>query len=47
MDERDFGVGAQILRALDLHKIKLITKKPLKRAGIKGYGIEITGHHSI
>lgn len=47
MDERDFGVGAQILRALGLKKIKLITKTPLKRAGIKGYGIEITGHHSI
>lgn len=47
MDERDFGIGAQILRALDLHKIKLLTNKPLKRAGIKGYGIEITGHQSI
>jgi 3,4-dihydroxy 2-butanone 4-phosphate synthase / GTP cyclohydrolase II len=47
MDERDFGVGAQILRALNLKNIKLITNKPLKRAGLEGYGIEINGHQSI
>lgn len=41
MDGRDYGVGAQILRALGLNKIKLLTNKPMKRVGIKGYGLEI------
>lgn len=41
MDEKDYGVGAQILRALGLHKIVLISNHPTKRVGIKGYGIEI------
>lgn len=41
MDERDYGVGAQILRDLGIHKIKLITNNPKKRAGLKGYGLEI------
>jgi 3,4-dihydroxy 2-butanone 4-phosphate synthase/GTP cyclohydrolase II len=41
MDERDYGVGAQILRALDVTKIKLISNNPKKRAGLMGYGIEI------
>ncbi len=41
-DERDYGVGAQILRELGLGKIKLITNNPVKRAGLEGYGIEIT-----
>ena len=40
-DERDYGVGAQILRNLGLKKIKLITNNPRKRAGLEGYGIEI------
>lgn len=47
MDSKDFGVGAQILRELGLHKIKIITDKPIKRAGLEGYGIEIIGNHSI
>lgn len=41
MDERDFGVGAQILRDLDVRKIRLITNNPKKRAGLEGYGIHI------
>ncbi|MBA2250416.1 MAG: bifunctional 3,4-dihydroxy-2-butanone-4-phosphate synthase/GTP cyclohydrolase II [Chitinophagaceae bacterium] len=41
MDERDYGVGAQILRYLDVTKIKLISNNPRKRAGLLGYGLEI------
>jgi 3,4-dihydroxy 2-butanone 4-phosphate synthase/GTP cyclohydrolase II len=40
-DERDYGVGAQILRSLNVSKIKLITNNPKKRAGLNGYGLEI------
>ena len=40
-DERDYGVGAQILRDLGLKKIRLITNNPKKRAGLEGYNIEI------
>ena len=41
MDERDYGVGAQILRELNISKLKLISNNPKKRAGLLGYGIEI------
>ncbi len=41
VDERDYGVGAQILRDLEVSKIKLITNNPKKRAGLIGYGLEI------
>ena len=41
MDDRDYGVGAQILRDLDVTKIRLITNNPKKRAGLIGYGLEI------
>jgi len=40
-DEREYGVGAQILRVLDISKIKLITNNPIKRAALEGYGLEI------
>ncbi|GAB4277612.1 MAG: bifunctional 3,4-dihydroxy-2-butanone-4-phosphate synthase/GTP cyclohydrolase II [Marinilabiliales bacterium] len=40
-DERDYGVGAQILRDLNVKKLKLITNNPVKRAGLKGYGLTI------
>ena len=40
-DERDYGVGASILRELGLGKIRLITNNPVKRAGLEGYGLEI------
>ena len=41
MDERDYGVGAQILRDLGVAKIKLISNNPKKRAALFGYGLEI------
>ena len=41
MDERDYGVGAQILRALGISKMRLISNNPNKRAAIMGYGLEI------
>ena len=41
MDERDYGVGAQILRHLGITKIKLMSNNPRKRAGLLGYGLEV------
>ncbi|MDH5400264.1 MAG: bifunctional 3,4-dihydroxy-2-butanone-4-phosphate synthase/GTP cyclohydrolase II [Cyclobacteriaceae bacterium] len=41
MDQRDYGVGAQILRNLGISKIKLISNNPKKRVGLIGYGLEI------
>jgi len=41
MDERDYGIGAQILRDLGVSKIRLLTNNPKKRAGLTGYGFEI------
>ncbi len=41
MDERDYGVGAQILRHLGVSKMKLMSNNPRKRAGLLGYGLEI------
>lgn len=41
MDERDYGVGAQILRHLNVTRLKLLSNNPKKRAGLKGYGLEI------
>ena len=40
-DERDYGIGAQILRDLGVKKIKLLTNNPKKRTGLMGYGLEI------
>ncbi len=40
-DERDYGIGAQILRDLNAHKIRLISNNPVKKAGLTGYGIQI------
>ncbi len=40
-DERDYGIGAQILRDQNATKIKLITNNPTKRAGLLGHGIEV------
>jgi 3,4-dihydroxy 2-butanone 4-phosphate synthase/GTP cyclohydrolase II len=40
-DERDYGVGASIMRELGLGKVRLISNNPIKRAGLEGYGIQI------
>ena len=40
-DERDYGVGAQILQLLGAHKLQLLTNNPVKRVGLESYGIEI------
>lgn len=41
MDERDYGLGAQILRDLGVRKMRLMSNNPTKRAGIVGYGLEV------
>ncbi len=41
MDKRDYGIGAQILRHLNINKLRLMSNNPKKRAGLLGYGIEI------
>jgi len=46
-DERDYGVGAQILRDLGVSKIRLMSNNPKKRAGLIGYGLEIVDNVSI
>ena len=40
-DERDYGVGAQILQKMGAHKLRLMTNNPVKRVGLEGFGIEI------
>jgi 3,4-dihydroxy 2-butanone 4-phosphate synthase/GTP cyclohydrolase II len=40
-DERDYGVGAQILHELGIKKMRLITNNPVKRIGLEGYGLEV------
>ncbi|MEM9326225.1 MAG: bifunctional 3,4-dihydroxy-2-butanone-4-phosphate synthase/GTP cyclohydrolase II [Bacteroidota bacterium] len=47
MDQRDYGVGAQILRAVGVRKLKLITNNPKKRIGLQGYGLEIVKNVAI
>jgi 3,4-dihydroxy 2-butanone 4-phosphate synthase/GTP cyclohydrolase II len=47
MDQRDYGVGAQILRYLGITKLKLITNNPKKRVGLIGYGLEIVDNVPI
>lgn len=46
-DTRDYGVGAQILRSLNVHKIKLMSNNPKKRKGLIGYGLEIVENIAI
>jgi len=41
MDQRDYGIGAQILRSLGVSKMRLMTNNPKKRAGLIGYGLEV------
>lgn len=47
MDERDYGVGAQILRHLGISKMKLMSNNPRKRAGLLGYGLEVVDNIPI
>ena len=46
-DERDYGVGAQILRSLGVSKMRLITNNPVKRIGLESYGLKVTENISI
>jgi 3,4-dihydroxy 2-butanone 4-phosphate synthase / GTP cyclohydrolase II len=41
MDDRDYGVGAQILRSMGVSKMRLMSNNPRKRAGLLGYGLEV------
>jgi len=46
-DERDYGVGAEILRELGVRKMRLITNNPIKRIGLEAYGLEIVSNVGI
>lgn len=46
-DERDYGVGAQILKSIGVSKMRLLTNNPLKRAGLEGYDLEIVENVAI
>jgi 3,4-dihydroxy 2-butanone 4-phosphate synthase/GTP cyclohydrolase II len=46
-DQRDYGIGAQILRSLGVTKMKLLSNNPTKRTGLVGYGLEITENVAI
>jgi len=47
MDERDYGIGAQIIRDLGISKMRLMTNNPTKRTGLVGYGLEIVENISL
>ncbi|NVO09888.1 MAG: bifunctional 3,4-dihydroxy-2-butanone-4-phosphate synthase/GTP cyclohydrolase II [Bacteroidales bacterium] len=46
-DERDYGIGASILREIGIHKMKLISNNPVKRKGLEGYGLKVTENISL
>jgi 3,4-dihydroxy 2-butanone 4-phosphate synthase/GTP cyclohydrolase II len=46
-DQRDYGIGAQILRSLGVSKMKLMSNNPRKRTGLVGYGLEIVENVAI
>ncbi|MEY3236830.1 MAG: hypothetical protein RI883_931 [Bacteroidota bacterium] len=46
-DERDYGIGAQIIRSLGVSKMRLMSNNPTKRTGLVGYGLEITENISL
>jgi 3,4-dihydroxy 2-butanone 4-phosphate synthase / GTP cyclohydrolase II len=46
-DERDYGIGAQILRDLGITKVRLLTNNPRKHAALSGFGLEIIGSEPI
>lgn len=47
IDERDYGVGASIIREIGIKKMRLMTNNPLKRAGLEGYGLSIVENISL
>ena len=47
MDQRDYGIGAQILRSLGIKKMRLMSNNPTKRSGLIGYGLEIVSNIPI
>ena len=47
MDQRDYGIGAQMLRSLGVKKMLLMSNNPTKRAGLIGYGLEVVGNVPI
>lgn len=47
MDQRDYGIGAQILRALGVTKMRLMSNNPKKRTGLTAYGLEVTENVSL
>lgn len=47
MDERDYGIGAQILRELGVKRLRLLTNHPKKRAGLDGFGLELCEHVAL
>jgi 3,4-dihydroxy 2-butanone 4-phosphate synthase/GTP cyclohydrolase II len=46
-DERDYGIGAQILRELGVRRIRLLTNNPRRRAGLEGFGLELVDHVAL
>lgn len=46
-DERDYGIGAQIIRALNVSKMKLISSSQVKRSALEGYGLEISEYITL
>ena len=46
-DERDYGVGAEILKKLGIRKMRLLTNNPIKRVGLESYGLEVVEHVPI
>ncbi|NQV76601.1 MAG: GTP cyclohydrolase II, partial [Bacteroidetes bacterium] len=47
MDQRDYGIGAQILRSLGINKMRLMSNNPTKRSGLIGYGLEVVANIPI
>jgi len=46
-DQREIGIGAQILKDIGINQMKLITNNPVKAIGLEAYGIEIVDHLSF